>query len=77
MLSSAFVSVDDKRELFNPDCRNCLLLNNIKERCDCDDEGNPWRVLVSLVRGLSVYVPWVLELRSNIVYKISGAESKV
>lgn len=29
---------DDKIELFNPDCRNCLLLSNIKERCDCDDD---------------------------------------
>ncbi|XP_031550612.1 uncharacterized protein LOC116288042 isoform X2 [Actinia tenebrosa] len=29
---------DDRRELFNPDCRSCLLLNNIKERCDCDED---------------------------------------
>jgi len=29
---------DDKTELFNPNCRNCLLLSNIKERCDCEDD---------------------------------------
>ncbi|KAJ7365953.1 hypothetical protein OS493_002691 [Desmophyllum pertusum] len=29
---------DDKSELFNPNCRNCLLLSNIKERCDCEDD---------------------------------------
>lgn len=41
VLTRCFVSLspDDKTELFNPDCRNCLLLNNIKERCDCDDDG--------------------------------------
>ncbi|XP_032218024.2 uncharacterized protein CXorf65 homolog [Nematostella vectensis] len=29
---------DDRKELFNPDCRSCLLLNNIKERCDCEED---------------------------------------
>lgn len=29
---------DDKTELFNPNCKNCLLLSNIKERCDCEDD---------------------------------------
>lgn len=29
---------DDKSEIFNPDCRNVILLHNIKERCDCDIE---------------------------------------
>lgn len=40
-VDTMFITVrfaDDKTELFNPDCRNCLLLNNIKERCDCDDD---------------------------------------
>lgn len=34
-----FLFADDKTELFNPNCRNCLLLSNIKERCDCEDDG--------------------------------------
>lgn len=36
-----FVTVrygDDRKELFNPNCRNKSLLNNIRERCDCDEE---------------------------------------
>lgn len=38
LTDSIFFS-DDKTELFNPNCRNCLLLSNIKERCDCEDDG--------------------------------------
>ncbi|XP_002732971.2 uncharacterized protein LOC100371097 [Saccoglossus kowalevskii] len=29
---------DGKSEIFNPNCRNAILLHNIKERCDCDIE---------------------------------------
>ncbi|XP_054759004.2 uncharacterized protein CXorf65 homolog [Lytechinus pictus] len=29
---------DDKSELFNPNCRNVILLDNIRERCNCDED---------------------------------------
>ncbi|XP_071491175.1 uncharacterized protein [Diadema setosum] len=29
---------DDRSELFNPNCRNVILLDNIRERCNCDDD---------------------------------------
>ena len=65
---SHFCISDDKKELFNPDCRNSALLNNIKERCDCDEEGkwtlsvgNCWRVAA--------------ENRTDIPYALSIIES--
>lgn len=38
LLFSALL-LDDRQEIFNPNCRSCLLLSNIKERCDCDEDG--------------------------------------
>ncbi|XP_033114297.1 uncharacterized protein CXorf65-like [Anneissia japonica] len=29
---------DNKSELFNPNCKNHILLDNIKQRCCCEDE---------------------------------------
>ncbi|XP_072030219.1 uncharacterized protein CXorf65-like [Amphiura filiformis] len=29
---------DDCSEMFNPNCKNIILLNNIKQRCKCNDQ---------------------------------------
>lgn len=30
---------DSQQELFNPNCKNIMLIENMKKRCNCKDKG--------------------------------------
>lgn len=53
---------DNRQEIFNPHSRICVLLDNIKERCDCQKEGKIYfyiiysRAVVAVIQYCQYFV---------------------